>query len=106
RSEDSAEEICIGSIDELKSYISEALNSGVLSAEEQSKMHGIFEQYSTNTFDLHRPYVDYIILVKNGKKLFREPDLIDVWFDSGAMPYAQWGLDLAKMKSGEKQPFA
>lgn len=106
RSEDSAEEICIGSIDELKSYISDALNSGVLSADEQSKMQNIFEQYSSNAFDLHRPYVDYIILVKNGKKLFREPDLIDVWFDSGAMPYAQWGLDLAKMKSGEKQPFA
>lgn len=106
RSEDSAEEICIGSIDELKSYISEALNSGVLSADEQSKMQTIFDQYSSNTFDLHRPYVDYIILVKNGKKLFREPDLIDVWFDSGAMPYAQWGLDLAKMKSGDAQPFA
>src|SRR3546814_15985939 len=40
--------------------------------------------------DLHRPYVDDIVFIREGKKLYREPDLIDVWFDSGSMPYAQW----------------
>ena len=43
--------------------------------------------------DMHRPFVDDVVLLSlSGKKMFREPDLIDVWFDSGAMPYAQWGL--------------
>jgi isoleucyl-tRNA synthetase len=50
---------------------------------------GNFSKENYNTFDLHKPYADTIVLEKNGKKLFREPDLIDVWFDSGAMPYAQ-----------------
>src|SRR5206468_630685 len=57
-------------------------------------------------FDLHRPYVDNIILVSDtGKKMFRETDLIDVWFDSGAMPYAQWGLDQKKLRDGDPLPF-
>ena len=50
---------------------------------------GDFNEANYNTFDLHKPYADNIVLERNGKKLFREPDLIDVWFDSGAMPYAQ-----------------
>jgi isoleucyl-tRNA synthetase len=50
---------------------------------------GDFNESNYNTFDLHKPYADNIVLERNGKKLFREPDLIDVWFDSGAMPYAQ-----------------
>ena len=56
--------------------------------------------------DLHRPYIDDIILVSpGGKPMYRETDLIDVWFDSGAMPYAQWGLDYEKLKNGDEKPF-
>lgn len=106
RSEDSTEELCIGSVDELKKEMHVALASDLLTSEENEKLKNIVEQYEKNTFDLHRPYVDYIVLVKNGKKLYREPDLIDVWFDSGAMPYAQWGLDQAKLNNKDAQPFA
>jgi isoleucyl-tRNA synthetase len=106
RSEDSSEEKCIGSIDELKAEISNAINSTVLSTDEQARMQLILTQYNENKFDLHRPYVDDIILVSSTqKKMFRELDLIDVWFDSGAMPYAQWGLDTEKMKQGLEMPF-
>jgi isoleucyl-tRNA synthetase len=56
--------------------------------------------------DLHRPYIDEIILVSDeGEKLYRELDLIDVWFDSGSMPYAQWGLDYEKLAKGDEKPF-
>ncbi|HEY0054832.1 MAG TPA: isoleucine--tRNA ligase [Pedobacter sp.] len=91
RTEDGAEETCIGSIEELKAKIEEGIKSGVLSEDEKSKQQTIIESFSSSSFDLHRPYVDDIILVgQSGKKMLREPDLIDVWFDSGAMPYAQW----------------
>ncbi|MFN5705059.1 MAG: isoleucine--tRNA ligase [bacterium] len=106
RSEDATEEICIGSVDELKKEMKATLSSGLLSSEENEKLKNIVEQYERSTFDLHRPYVDYIVLQKNGKKLYREPDLIDVWFDSGAMPYAQWGLDQEKLNNKDAQPFA
>jgi len=53
-------------------------------------VEGDYSAENYNKYDLHRPFVDNIILIKNGKKLHREPDLIDVWFDSGAMPYAQF----------------
>lgn len=56
--------------------------------------------------DLHKPYVDNIVLVSdNGKPMKRVPDLVDVWFDSGAMPYAQWGLNMDKVNSGDPFPF-
>ena len=56
--------------------------------------------------DLHRPYIDDVILVSdNGQEMKRELDLIDVWFDSGSMPYAQWGLDYDKVKAGDPRPF-
>ncbi|UKJ07347.1 isoleucine--tRNA ligase [Solitalea lacus] len=90
RSEDTSEEICIGSLAELKKHLEEAVASGLLS-EEETKANTIYlEKIQNDSYDLHRPYVDDIAFVKNGKKLYREPDLIDVWFDSGAMPYAQW----------------
>lgn len=80
-SEDKTEQICIGSVQELEQQIAKAAAAGI-----QNKF-----QTSGSTFDLHRPYVDEIVLISDsGKKLLREPDLIDVWFDSGAMPYAQW----------------
>ncbi|MBC8054773.1 MAG: isoleucine--tRNA ligase [Sphingobacteriaceae bacterium] len=91
RTEDSTEELCIGSIEELKGKISEAINSGLLDNEELDKAQAQLQDLTEGHFDLHRPYVDDVILISStGKKMFRETDLIDVWFDSGAMPYAQW----------------
>jgi isoleucyl-tRNA synthetase len=80
RTKDGKEEICIGSIDQLVSEIEKARKQGI----ENSK-------FDIQNFDLHRPYVDEITLVSaSGQPMQREADLIDVWFDSGAMPYAQW----------------
>ncbi len=77
--EDRKEQICIGSMDELRAEVKKSVQSGFMQ-----------EELAEN-FDLHRPYVDDVILTSpSGQKMFREPDLIDVWFDSGAMPYAQW----------------
>jgi isoleucyl-tRNA synthetase len=91
RTKDGKEEICIGSVQELKDGIVECLNSGVLKAEEKKKLDSILQSFNNSTIDLHRPYVDDIILVSSkGEPMYRETDLIDVWFDSGAMPYAQW----------------
>jgi isoleucyl-tRNA synthetase len=91
RTTDGKEEICIGSVQELKDRMTEASKSSVLTAEEKQKLNAILPSYSNGTFDLHRPYVDDIILISpSGKPMYREADLIDVWFDSGAMPYAQW----------------
>ncbi len=82
RTEDEKEEKCIGSIKELLTEVSRA-NAAL--------GKGINEQVDTESLDLHKPFVDKIVLVsENGKKMFRVPDLVDVWFDSGAMPYAQW----------------
>lgn len=96
KTEDGAEEICIGTIDELRTE-----------AEKADKVLGTHNsRLTTDDLDLHKPYVDEIIFVsKSGKPMKRVPDLIDVWFDSGAMPYAQWGLDYEKVKRGEKYPF-
>jgi len=91
RTEDKAEEICIGSITELKAELQKSLDSGLLNATEKTKVQDYAQALESGKFDLHRPYVDEVILVSpKGKKMFRESDLIDVWFDSGAMPYAQW----------------
>ncbi|AFM04263.1 Isoleucyl-tRNA synthetase [Bernardetia litoralis DSM 6794] len=90
RSEDGTEETCIGSIADLIAGIQEANDSKILSTEEVKKNRGFLEKFMANKADLHRPYVDDITLVKGKTKLTRELDLIDVWFDSGAMPYAQW----------------
>lgn len=82
RTKDNKEEICIGSIEELKSEVEKARKAGI--------KNPTFDPNSSD-FDLHRPYVDDITLVSSkGEPMFRETDLIDVWFDSGAMPYAQW----------------
>jgi isoleucyl-tRNA synthetase len=89
--EDRKEEICIGSASELKSEIDKSIKAGFM---EKNPLSGFTEGDNTQEnyakFDLHRPYVDEIILVSpSGNRMLREPDLIDVWFDSGAMPYAQ-----------------
>jgi isoleucyl-tRNA synthetase len=89
-SEDSSEQIVIGSAEELKNQIDNSMAKGFMTENPLGKfVPGNFTAENYDTFDLHKPYADNIILEKNGKKLFREPDLIDVWFDSGAMPYAQ-----------------
>ena len=86
RTEDGKEEKCIGSIRELSDEIDKAVAAGIMS---ENPIKG--RDY--DEIDLHRPYVDTIFLVsKSGRKMVRESDLIDVWFDSGAMPYAQEGL--------------
>lgn len=89
-SEDRSEQICIGSVEELQKEITNAVSKGAMKENPLKDFKaGNHSEDNYNTFDLHKPYADNIILEKNGKKLFREPDLIDVWFDSGAMPYAQ-----------------
>ena len=93
RTEDGKEEICIGSIAELMEEIEKAIAAGVMTENPYKNFKvGDYsaENYSVKNIDLHRPYVDNIVLVsKDGKPMYRETDLIDVWFDSGAMPYAQ-----------------
>lgn len=84
RTEDGAEEICIGTVAQLRSEIDKAVEAGFMNENPYSS-----DDYTK--FDLHRPYIDNVVLVSaSGKKMYREPDLIDVWFDSGAMPYAQY----------------
>ena len=90
RTEDGEEEICIGSMAQLKTEMDKAaaFNIGI------------------NLTDLHRPYIDDVVLVSaTGRPMRRELDLIDVWFDSGSMPYAQRGLDAEKMSRGDDMPF-
>jgi isoleucyl-tRNA synthetase len=93
RTEDGSEEICIGSVEELITEIRNAVKAGVMKENPFPDFHvGDYsaENYDVKNIDLHRPYVDNIILVSpSGKPMYRETDLIDVWFDSGAMPYAQ-----------------
>ncbi len=92
RSEDQQKEICIGSVAQLKVEIEKAVAAGVMKSnplENFNPAETTDENY--HSFDLHRPFVDDIILVTDsGMPMFREADLIDVWFDSGAMPYAQY----------------
>lgn len=93
RSEDGTEEICIGSVEELMTEIEKSISAGFMT-ENPYKNFTVGEyaadNYDVKNIDLHRPYVDNIILVSaSGKPMKRELDLIDVWFDSGAMPYAQ-----------------
>ncbi|OFY24517.1 MAG: isoleucine--tRNA ligase [Bacteroidetes bacterium GWF2_29_10] len=91
RTEDGTEEICIGSFEELKNEIQKSVEAGFMDENMLAEFKaGDFSKENYNTFDIHRPYVDRIILKSaSGKKMTRETDLIDVWFDSGAMPYAQ-----------------
>ena len=92
RSED-GEEKCIGSLEELYTEIEKAVKAGVMTSnplKDKGFVPGDYSQENYDKIDLHRPYVDYILLVsESGKPMKRESDLIDVWFDSGSMPYAQ-----------------
>jgi isoleucyl-tRNA synthetase len=108
RTEDGKEEICIGSVYELYEAVEKSIKAGLMKENPVGEFENVKEvktdddgstllsadvisaYFKRKNFDLHRPYVDDIILVSpNGKPMYREPDLIDVWFDSGAMPYAQ-----------------
>jgi isoleucyl-tRNA synthetase len=94
RTEDGKEEKCIGSVEELKTEIEKA-NKGL----DNSK----FKTQNSTLKDLHRPYVDNVVLISDsGKPMMRELDLIDVWFDSGAMPYAQWHYPFENKETFEK----
>ncbi len=104
-SEDGEESLCVGSVAELKQEVEKAIAKGYMS-------ENPFDQFEANnqseenytSFDLHRPYVDQIVLVsKSGKKMYREQDLIDVWFDSGAMPYAQQHYPFENKDTFEQQ---
>ncbi|PWH83718.1 isoleucine--tRNA ligase [Algibacter marinivivus] len=92
RTEDGKEEICIGSVEELKNEMFKAVSAGVLKADIFADFEvGNNSEANYAKIDLHKNIVDDIVLVsKTGQKMFRESDLIDVWFDSGSMPYAQW----------------
>jgi len=91
RTEDRKEQLCIGSVKELKGEIERSMEAGIMKKNPlEDFIPGDNSKENYEKFDLHRPFVDEIILVSpSGKKMFREPDLIDGWFDSGAMPYAQ-----------------
>ena len=83
RTEDGSEEICIGSVEQLRTEIDKAVAAGLMK-------ENPYKSDDYTQFDLHRPYIDNVVLLSpSGKPMRREPDLIDVWFDSGAMPYAQ-----------------
>ncbi len=117
RTEDGTEEKCIGSVGELISEIEISIRSGFMEKNPYGEFcPGDYSKENYEKIDLHKPYVDEIVLVSgSGRKMFREPDLIDVWFDSGAMPYAQWHFPFVKklpdpgkpgeLKSEEILPF-
>ncbi|WP_282123259.1 isoleucine--tRNA ligase [Algibacter mikhailovii] len=92
RTEDGKEELCIGSVEELKVEMTKAVSAGVLEADIFADFEiGNHSEENYAKIDLHKNIVDAIVLVSpTGQKMFRESDLIDVWFDSGSMPYAQW----------------
>ena len=91
RSEDGGEEVCIGSLEELKKQIEHSIGYGYMKENPLANfIPNDFSEKNYNIFDMHRPYVDEIVLASpSGKMMKRELDLIDVWFDSGSMPYAQ-----------------
>jgi isoleucyl-tRNA synthetase len=103
RTEDGKKEICIGSVSQLKNEIEKAVKAGVMKTnplKDYSENDETDKNYQS--FDLHRPFVDEIVLLSDDNRpMYREPDLIDVWFDSGAMPYAQYHYPFDKTRSLE-----
>ncbi len=104
RSEDGTSELCVGTIEELITEINKSIKAGIMKTNPyQGFVPGDYSKSNYDKADLHRPFVDEIILVSpDGKPMYREPDLIDVWFDSGAMPYAQMHYPF---ESKENLPF-
>jgi isoleucyl-tRNA synthetase len=103
--QDKQEQICIGSIEQLYNEIEKAVFAGVMKKNPYKKfVPNDFSKENYSKIDLHRPYVDEIFLVSpTGKKMTRELDLIDVWFDSGAMPYCQWHYPFENKELFEKK---
>ncbi len=103
RTEDGKEEKCIGSLAELKAEAQKAVEAGLMPKNPLEHFNpNDFSSENYNKIDLHKPFVDEIILLSpTGKPMYREPDLIDVWFDSGAMPYAQWHYPFEHDLKGE-----
>ncbi|CAA0160784.1 Isoleucine--tRNA ligase [Tenacibaculum maritimum] len=92
RTEDGTEQICIGSVEELKAAMAKSIEAGMMTEDIFANFEvGNMSEENYETIDLHKNVIDKIILVSaSGKPMKRESDLIDVWFDSGSMPYAQW----------------
>ncbi|MBR3302857.1 MAG: isoleucine--tRNA ligase, partial [Bacteroidales bacterium] len=110
RSEDKLQQKCIGSVAELYDEIELSVKSGIMASNPLKDRGFIPGDYSDENFgkiDVHKPYIDQIVLVgEGGKPLYRENDLIDVWFDSGAMPYAQeWLVNKDKEEFGQTADF-
>ncbi len=108
RTEDGKEELIIGSVEELKSEMAKAVKAGVLKADIFADFNvGDMSEENYDKIDLHKNVVDQITLVSaSGKPMKRESDLIDVWFDSGSMPYAQWHYPFEnkeKVEGGERK---
>ncbi len=108
RTEDGKEEMIIGSVEELKNEMSKAVDAGLLEADIFADfVVGDMSENNYDKIDLHKNVVDKITLVSDtGKPMKRESDLIDVWFDSGSMPYAQWHYPFEnkeKVESGERK---
>ena len=105
--EDHTELKCIGSLAELRTEIEKSVAAGIMTENPlQDFVDGDFTKDNYDIFDLHRPYVDSIVLVSDkGEPMNREADLIDVWFDSGAMPYAQvhYPFEMSKERSEERR---
>ncbi len=106
--EDYSEMKCIGSVEELKAEVEKAVEAGVMSENPYKDfVVGDFSKENYDKIDLHRPYVDNVVLVSSkGEPMHRESDLIDVWFDSGAMPYAQvhYPFEMTKEQFEEVYP--
>ena len=110
RTEDKKEEKCIGSVSELFAEVEKSVEAGVMKSnpfKEKGFVPGDFSDENYNRIDVHKPYIDEIVLVsQEGKPMYRESDLIDVWFDSGAMPYAQeWLKALGTPEFGQTADF-
>ncbi|MEZ5007867.1 MAG: isoleucine--tRNA ligase [Chitinophagales bacterium] len=108
RTEDGKEEICIGSVEDLKKACDASVAAGLMKSNPLANyVIGDMSEDNYHTFDLHKNYVDEIVLVSpNGQPMKRESDLIDVWFDSGSMPYAQWHYPFEnKEKIDDNQDF-
>lgn len=107
RTEDGSEEKCIGSMRELKAEIEKAVAAGFMDDNPLARFNpDDFSDANYDSIDIHRPYADRIVLVSaTGKPMHRELDLIDVWFDSGAMPYAQWHYPFAQKDLASPEAF-
>jgi len=107
RSEDGTEEICIGSFEELKAEAEKSVKAGFMKVNPLADFSvGDFSKENYDKFNVHRPLVDEIILVSaTGRKMLRELDLVDVWFDSGAMPYAQLHYPFENKDAIDKKEF-